>query len=558
MRYGLYTRKSHDDKKVTEKSTGEQLLECQTLADREGLTITWQCEESKSAKKPNVRPKYAELVKLIERGHIDGILCWHVNRLARNMDEGGHLVQLMIDGKLKEVRTPHATYKTGDNIWPIVLEAANATQQSLDLVQVVRRSMEGNFRAGGWNHKAPPGYLNVRDRLNSKRGSIAKDPERFPLIRKAWDLMLTGTVTVQNVRDELESWGYLVRETLNLSLRPLRYGSVIAMFRNPFYVGYVRERGELVKGKHEPMVTLDEFRRVQQILALHTSHAKRVHTHDYTGFMQCGYCGQLITAECKRLKSRIWEVYHCSDTYDRCTQRGMSWDAVKLEISSLLQGVTYDPAALAIAAEEVKQALATKQDAFRVKREQVRKSLQEAERRLQRLTEMWLSGLLTDEARYKTLEEEALLRKGNLTFQLDQASNDYDRQLKNLGRAVQYLAAGKANFEVAKPERKRAIASALGLFKFYGREKEIKLVVRPILREVASFTTSILNLLEPPKTGSDKQKVATFKESLRFGRRDTTQLEVPESLLLALSEDLLPPLDDSDSEELLGLVEGEL
>src|SRR6266700_3805987 len=103
------------------------------------------------------------MIKLVREGTIDAIICWHVNRLVRNMEEGGELVQLMVDGLLKEVRTPHAVYRSKESIWPIVVEAASATQSSIDNRLTVVRSMEGNFRAGGWNHKAPPGYRNVRD-----------------------------------------------------------------------------------------------------------------------------------------------------------------------------------------------------------------------------------------------------------------------------------------------------------------------------------------------------------------------------------------------------------
>jgi len=548
LRYGLYARKSHDDKKLTEKSTGEQIAECKALASREGLAVVWECEESKSAKIPFVRPHYAELIKLIEKGKIDAILCWHVNRIIRNMDEGGHFVQLWIDGKLKEVRTPHAVYRTGDNILPIVLEAASATQSSLDLVHVVRRSHDGNFRAGGWNHKVPPGYRNVRDPLTTKRGMVIADPERFALARKAWDRMLTGTETVWAVYLALDEWGYRVRETLNLPERPLSYSAVMGMFRNPFYAGYVRERGEMVKGRHEPMVSLDEFRRVQNILAKRSFKAVRSYDHDYTGFMTCAYCGQRVTAEHKKISTGSWEVYHCSDTYNRCTQKGMSVAAVEQDVTNLLSNVRIDPEALDIAGAEIKRSLTARQATYAVRAEETRASLQLIEQRLRRLTEMWISGLLTEEARYQELEGEALREKERLQLAVEEIGFDTERRLRNLARALDYLKTKDTRFAKARPARKRPVAQALGKFLFYGREKVIKAEVRPILREIVEFVSHFSGPLEPPKTGSRSHEKTTLVESFHLGGTVPNGIELPEPLEKALLEDDMPDLDCSESE----------
>ena len=158
LRYGFYARKSHDDPKRTEKSINEQVHECARLEEGDLLNVKVRFEESKSAKKPGKRPLYSELIRQVEAGEIDAILCWHVNRLVRNMEEGGKLVQLLIDGQIKEIRTPHAVYREGDNIMPIVIEAASATQYSLDLKRDVTRSSEGHFRSGGHNF-GPAGLL---------------------------------------------------------------------------------------------------------------------------------------------------------------------------------------------------------------------------------------------------------------------------------------------------------------------------------------------------------------------------------------------------------------
>ena len=547
LRYGLYTRKSHDDKKITEKSIREQVAEGRLLAEREGLRILWQAEESKSALVPRVRPRYAKLIRLIRNGQIDGIICWHINRLVRNMDEGGELVQLLIEGKIQEIRTPNSVYRSGDNILPLVLEAANATQSSLDLRNIVKRSHDGNFRLGGWNHKALPGYRNVRDSLNSKRGQIDSDPTRYALIRKAWELMLTGSVTKQDVFVALKQWGYRVRATLNLPERPLSYPAVAEMFRNPFYAGFVRERGMTVKGRHQPMVTPEEFQRVQLLLNRRSFTAKRRHFHAFTGLMKCAYCGQQITAECKKLKNGTdWRVYHCSDSYERCTQQGIAADKVDEHLKALFASVHIHPDALDIAASDIRRSLKEQRQPFEARRNAQEQALKALEERLARLADMWLSGLITDPARYKELESDLVTKKQEALLALAGPSDAYTQALQNLNHAVAYLKTGHLRFLSAPPERKRPIIQGLGSFHFFGREKRIELTIRPLLREIVDFAKETGRSLEHSKTGSQKQNRAAFEKQLCLGRTERSRLEPPPSLLRALQTESLADTDHSE------------
>lgn len=544
LSYGLYARKSDDDRRITEKSTKEQVTECKAMASADGLRIDWLAEESKSAMKPHQRPRYSQLIKLVRKGSINGILCWHVNRLVRNMEEGGELVQLVVDGLIKEVRTPHATYTTGESIWPLVIEAASATQFSIDQSRTVKRAMEGNFKEGGCNHKANPGYRNIRNPMNSKRGLVEPDEQRFFLIRKAWDLMLTRPTTFQDIVRALEVWGYLVKATPKLPERPLSYQSVRDMFLNPFYAGFVRQRGQLVKGRHVAMVTVDEFERVQRILEARTFKIQRKHEHAFAGLMRCGYCGQHVTGEWKRLTSgKMWQTYHCSDSYDRCTAKGLAAEKVLEQLSGIMLGMRVDPRALAIAAKEIRRSLSQHQNAIADKQAEQKRALETLESQLGRLEDMWLSGMLTDPERYKLKQAQLLARQEKLTLALADSGENSELIESNLDRAVEYLKTGYKRFVKAEPEQQCQIMQALGTFAFYGHEKMIDLRLRPILREIIVFLKEVTRSLELSKTSFHKQKQASFEKQFVFGGTNTERLEVPASLLKALGEDQMPSLN---------------
>ena len=75
IKYALYCRKSTEDSSRQVLSLDSQEREMIRLADNLGLNIIKTFRKSKSAKKPDNRPQFTELINLIKRGQIDGIIC---------------------------------------------------------------------------------------------------------------------------------------------------------------------------------------------------------------------------------------------------------------------------------------------------------------------------------------------------------------------------------------------------------------------------------------------------------------------------------------------------
>lgn len=527
LKYAIYVRKSDDDKSVTEKSIREQLEEVQAVVDREHLNIAKTFEESKSAKKPNNRPLYREMISMIENGEIDAIVCYHINRLARNMEEGGKLVQLLIDGTIKEIRTPYGVHKSGDNIIAIVVESAQATQYSLDLVKAVTRGMDGKLKRGGWNHIAPQGYLNARDPMNPDVGIIVKDPQRYDLIRKAWDMALTGAYTVAQITYTLDKvWGYRRRQTRKTGGGPLSDTAVSEILSNIFYAGFVRSKGQTYKGLHFDiaMVTPDEFARVQEILGKSPTQSAKKHVYPYTGLMLCAYCGQQITAETKTVKSngKRWVGYHCADSYNRCTQRGMTHKFVEDEIITKLESITIDEELCDIAIDNIVRGLGSQVKPVEALYAQQHQTLEDCEAELDNLAQMWIKGLEKDENRYKAQRAKIIDRRDKLTIEAAKAHAELERARANAIAAGNFIKFARTEFMIALPERKREIAHALGFtYTFYGREKKLEIEVHPILVEVVKFIKANEPALELQRrrftTGSDKQKTGLLQPISSFG-----------------------------------------
>lgn len=160
-----------------------------------------------------------------------------------------------------------------------------------NLSQEVKKGLnERMLEKRRWAFVAPLGYLN-KDR------EIIPDPERFPLLREAWERYAKDASSLRELTDWLYAEGLRTRgPRRNPAGSKIHMSALHAMLINPFYYGMMRYKGQLIPGTHEPMVTKATFDRVQAILH-GRSNPRPIATFTYRGFLTCGECGLAITAE---------------------------------------------------------------------------------------------------------------------------------------------------------------------------------------------------------------------------------------------------------------------
>ena len=258
----IYARKSTESEDRQILSIDSQIHELELFAERENLNISKIFTEAKSAKAPG-RPVFAELLALADRGKIDGIIVWKLDRLARNPVDGGAVIWALEEQRLRAIYTPQrAFFNNGSDKFWIQLEFGMAKKYVDDLSDNTRRGLRTKLELGWRPGLAPLGYLNDKEKK-----TIVKDPERFPLIRRMWDLMLTGNYSAKAVLNVAsDSWGLRTRVLKRIGGGKISYSGVYDLFTNPFYSGLIRHKDGLYKGAHEPMVTMAEYDRVQSLL----------------------------------------------------------------------------------------------------------------------------------------------------------------------------------------------------------------------------------------------------------------------------------------------------
>ncbi len=351
IKYFLYARKSSEDDKRQVQSIPDQLNKLRGLAQNRGIKIIETFTETKSAKTPNNRPVFAEMLERIEGGEAQGIVCWQINRLARNPVDGGKISWLLQKGVIQSIQTMEKEYLPEDNTLLLSVETGMANQFIIDLRKNVKRGMDSKAERGDYPTKSPLGYRNYQNEL--KERYIIPDDRTFTVVRKMWDLMLTGNYAPSKILSIANNeWGFRTPKTSKGGDRPIAMSTIYRMFNNIFYTGFFMWHNELKKGNHEPMIKIEEYDRVQSLLGKKGKPRFAKHNHPYTGIIKCEECGCLHTASTKfkQIKctgeTKSFTYYYCTRRTRRveCSQKKVL-TIVELEqqIDEELQKCTISP-----------------------------------------------------------------------------------------------------------------------------------------------------------------------------------------------------------------------
>jgi DNA invertase Pin-like site-specific DNA recombinase len=400
------------------------------------------------------------MMKRLYMSEAGGIVCWKLDRLARNPIDGASIIWAMKQHRLK-VFTPSQSYSAEDeNTILMYIEFGMAQKYIEDLSKNVRRGVRMKLEKGGWPAMAPLGYVN--DRLNK---TILQDRERFELVRKMWDMMLAGGHSIQEILEIANNeWGFRTRKWKRLGGRPLVKSAVYKVFTNPFYVGYLRHKQGLYKGCHVPMVTQEEFDRMQELLGRNDRPKSKRYDFPFAGgLIKCGECGCAITAEHKiNRQGHHYVYYHCTKKKINASCRQASIEEKELE-EQLFEFLKH--LAIPKSLEDwILKYVAYVDDANKLltddKRTALNKALDENQKQIDELNRMRYRDYLSDDEFLR--EKSKLLHERNALQSRRERIDMNTSLLPLIGKTIRFAECAPQWFKQANPEHKRLIIETVG------------------------------------------------------------------------------------------------
>ncbi|WP_028777343.1 recombinase family protein [Shimazuella kribbensis] len=317
-RVAIYLRKSRSDIEAETRGEGETLAKHKKtllqVAKQQNLNIINIRQEIVSGESLLHRPEMMELLKEVETDKYDGVLVMDMDRLGRgNMKEQGLILETFRNSNTKII-TPRKTYDLLDE-WDEEYSEFEAFMARKELKIINRRLQggrirsveEGNFIAT----RSPYGYK-VQEDVNGRY--LIPDEETAPIVKMMFEWYtnddphqrlssskIADLLNAQGIRTYEGKWwnGYLVRNIIKNAVYAGRLQwkkTQATQTRNNKLGSVLRPREDWidVKGKHEAIISMETYRKTQDILKSRT-HVPHKASNDISnplaGLVKCENCG---------------------------------------------------------------------------------------------------------------------------------------------------------------------------------------------------------------------------------------------------------------------------
>ncbi len=314
-----YTRVSSKKQFDTNGSIENQKIAAELYSNKHGYKITRTFGETyESAKGDFTRKEFKRLISEVKKAKKKpfAIMIYKMSRFSRTGANAIGLVSELINAHnvhLIEVSS-NKDSSTPRGELDIIESLQYARKENIERLEFTLPGMTRHVRNGNWLGKAPRGYDHYGPRVKNPKFISGKQRlelnEEGKLIKKAWKWKLKG-VTDSEIMTRLDKHGFkIIKQSLS------------AMWRNPFYCGIQTNsllKGEAVKGNWKALVSLEDFRIINQILDgnNNTGYTKVKYCEDrpLQSHLYCGICGTKMTGYKAKKK---YDYYKCQNKKCSC------------------------------------------------------------------------------------------------------------------------------------------------------------------------------------------------------------------------------------------------
>lgn len=288
-----YTRVSSKEQFEQNSSVERQKEANREYATNAGLSIVEEFGGTyESAKSDFTRKEFTRLIEKVKKSRKKpyAILVYKMSRFSRSGGNAIGLVSYLVDElkvHLIEVSTNLNT--TTDRGKAAVWESLfHAFRENMERKEIIIPNMKAFLKTGKRFSRAPLGYDHYGPRV--RNGKFLSPQQKIvinqtgKILKEAWQWKLSGHYSDAQILLKLANRG--------VHIRPQK---ISVMWSNPFYCGILANRllDEPVKGNWNPLVSVEDFMKVQKLLENNHSgyqHKKEVEERPLTRLLRCDKC----------------------------------------------------------------------------------------------------------------------------------------------------------------------------------------------------------------------------------------------------------------------------
>src|SRR6266446_6114442 len=256
----IYARVSSKEQEKEGFSIPAQLKLLKEYAAGNGFAIAQEYVDVETAKQTG-RAAFGEMVAYLKaHPSVRVMLVEKTDRLYRNLKDWVTVDELNVEMHFPKEGVVLSRESRSSEKFMHGIKVLMAKNYIDNLSEEARKGMQEKAEQGIWPTVAPLGYRNLTG-PNGKK-IIEPDPETAPLIGRLFEWYAAGTLSLREAARKLRAEGLVHRK----SGAPVPVSTVHAILRNRLYAGVFEWNGRPYPGTHDPLVSLELWKRVQGVL----------------------------------------------------------------------------------------------------------------------------------------------------------------------------------------------------------------------------------------------------------------------------------------------------
>ncbi len=302
------------------------------------------------------RPALAKLLKDIERGRIDAVIVYKVDRLSRSLLDFATLMGIFEKHNVSFVSVTqqfNSATPMGRLTLNILFSFAQFEREIIS--ERIRDKIAAAKRKGKHTGGTPILGYDIKDSkliVNPREAKIVRDIfRRFLVLRSPLNLAkeLNGR--------GITSKTWTTRKGKRRAGVPWNKTTIYNLLTNRKYVGEITHYKQVHKGEHEAIIDVKTWERTQAVFQEHSrirGNTARSRTPALLkGLLRCGHCGGALGITYTRKNGRTYHYYHCiaasKNGYDSCPVRSIPAGEIEAAAVRQIRGLLRAPETLALA-----------------------------------------------------------------------------------------------------------------------------------------------------------------------------------------------------------------